>query len=175
MMNEVSPRPKRPARRSDPKVLSRFVEELAWFLSSYDDVDFKALADFATEQREIRNRSVHLASRVSKSDTTVMLVGILPSLFMDVALFPSNEDLVDFARYALGIDTPRWSKKSKNELIGHIVCHANLAPTSKVNRLLTALEGLVDEHGSVRKKVKDQRRLGLSWNEVIQNLVQDIK
>lgn len=160
-------------KRSDPKVIARFVEELSWLLSSYDDLDFSAIGKEFSQNQMIRNRSAHLVSRADRPQTTIMLVGVLPSLFIDSKLFPTNEDVVEFARAAMGIDIPRWSKKSKDELIGHIVCHANTAPVEMLDELVVALERILDEKSSARKLVENQRRSGLSWNAVIQQLVRN--
>lgn len=169
-MTEQDPKIRRRVRKSDDSTLTRFVEELGWLLDSYKDVDFSALPQFMERQRNLRNRSAHLKSLSKESDLASTLVGVLPSFFMDQRIFPSNVDLVEFAEDALGISTPRWQKKSKNELIGHIVCHANEAPFEKLDYLSRAIEDLVDDHGQ-RSKIEKQRKLGLSWNEVIQQLV----
>lgn len=173
-MNKVTTTPtKKPSKRSDPKVIARFVEELSWLLSSYDDLDFLAVGKEFSHSQMLRNRSAHLVSRADRPQTTIMLVGVLPSLFVDTKLFPTNEDVVEFARAAMGIDIPRWSKKSKDELIGHIVCHANTAPEEMLDALVMALERILDDKSSARKQVENQRRSGLSWNEVIQQLVRN--
>lgn len=162
---------RRRSKRNDEAALVRFVEELGWLLESYEDVDLSALPTFIRSQRELRNRTAHLRSLSNQSDLANTLVGVLPTFFMDRRLFPMNEDLVEFADQALGIDTPRWQKKSKNELIGHIVCHANQAPLHKLEQITNAIEGLVDEGSDDRRKIEKQRKSGLSWNEVIQGLV----
>jgi hypothetical protein len=169
-MNDQATKSRRRSKKTDEATLSRFVEELGWLLESYNDIDFSALPAFIQHQRSIRNRSAHLRSLSRESDLTATLVGVLPSFFMDQRVFPSNIDLVEFAEDALGIRTPRWQKKSKNELIGHIVCHANEAPQSKLESLSRAIEDLVDEGGR-RSQIEEQRKSGLSWNEVIQQLV----
>tara|TARA_R110000822_G_scaffold126885_2_gene262110 strand:- start:299 stop:820 length:522 start_codon:yes stop_codon:yes gene_type:complete len=172
-MSEVKPKTGRRIKRSDDATFIRFVEELGWLLESYGDVDFSALPNFIRQQQELRNRSTHLRSLSSQSDIASTLVGVLPSFFMDRKIFPSNVDLVEFAEQALGIETPRWQKKSKNELIGHIVCHANEAPPAKLRSLSKAIEDLVEDEGERRKNLERQRKSGRSWNEVIQDLVRN--
>lgn len=172
-MTEATSNGKRRTKRADEATLARFIEELGWLLETFDDVDFAALPKFVRHERDLRNRAVHLRSLSQQSDLTSTLVGVLPSFFMDRRMFPSNVDLVEFAEDALGISTPRWQKKSKNELIGHIVCHANEAPPRKLQQLSKAIEDLVEEEGERRIAIEKQRKQGLSWNEVIQNLVRD--
>jgi hypothetical protein len=172
MMSETrSTKPRRATRRSDPRVFGRFLEELSWLMSSYDDLDFEALRRFAVDSASLSRKSSTLVQQSDRSQTTIMLVGVLPSLFVDTRLFPSNEDIVEFGRSTMDIVIPRWEKKSKYELIGHIVCHADRAPVEKLAHLVAAIEGLVDDQSPARKRIQDQRRMGLSWNEVIQDLV----
>lgn len=171
--------PSRPARkiskRSEPRALLKFVEELSWLLSSYDDLDFRALGNLSVEfdrtQRATSNITNHSAQRLP---TAQLLVGTLPGLLRDDSLFPANEDIVEFAMLTLDISIPRWQKKSRYELIGHIVCNTDLADEMKLNNLLKVLDGLMSDKGEVRKNLADQRRSGLSWNEVIQRLLKTV-
>lgn len=167
---------KRPGKRSEPKTLFRFIEELSWLLSSYEDLDFRALGalseNLALSQRTVQNLRNHTLGR---PQTTQMLVGILPSLLIDEKLFPQNEDIIEFSGLALGITIPRWHKKSKFELIGHIVCSAEKADLRKLQQLVRILEDITDEKGETRKVMEAQRKSGLSWNEVIQRLLEAAK
>jgi hypothetical protein len=169
-MTEVrSTRFVRGTRRSDPRTMARFMEELSWLLDSYDGLDFKALSVLA-------NQLVSASSAKSRgrprSDDNFIFLGRLPSLFMDEELFAGNEDIVEFAKYALDIDIPRWHKKSKYELIGHVVCNANLLDNNKLKQLSSAIERLQDSKSPARSELYHQRKLGLSWNEVIQNMLE---
>lgn len=166
----VSSRTKRPPKRSDPKAMARFVEELSWLLSSYSDLDFRSLGQLSSElinSTRSRNFLVHSEGRPAVR----MLVGVLPNVLVDEQLFPTNEDIAEFAQSTLEMAIPRWSKKSRYELIGHVVCHTGQAPPWKLDALLTALDGIVDEKGTARALVQKQRKSGASWNEVIQTLI----
>lgn len=160
---------RRPTKRSDPRALRRFVEELSWLLTTFDDLDFRALSTLVSEGGLIKQPRGNTAK--SRKDETANLLGRLPSLFMDEALFPSNEDIVEFARHALEIDMPRWHKKSKYELIGNVVCNANLLDVGRLRQLISAVERLQDSKGDARDFVTSQRKMGLSWNEVIQSML----
>ena len=164
---------KRPMKRTDPKALSRFMEEFAWLLTSYDDLDFRALGALASELTSMSRSRVNLYNHSRRSDITQMLVGTLPSFLVDEDLFPTNEDIAEFALSILGISIPRWQKKSKYELIGHIVCNVNEASPRKISRLTDALEEILDERGETRKRIASERKSGRSWNEVIQKLTGD--
>lgn len=155
-------------RRSDPRTLRRFIEEMSWLLNSFEDIDFKALAALASEP-PINNSS--RSGSKNRSTETINFLGRLPALFMDETLFPSNEDIVEFANHALNIEIPRWHKKSKYELIGHVVCNANLLNAQRLSKLSTAVEKIQDEISVTRDLVQIQRKSGISWNEVIQNML----
>lgn len=150
--------------------MRRFVEELSWLLSSFDDLDYRALSNFATEMGPVKTPTP--SSARGRRNETIILLGRLPALFLDEDLFPSNEDIAEFANQALRIDIPRWHKKSKYELIGHVVCNANFLDSVHLNKLVSAVSNLQDsKSGQTRDIVQNQRKLGLSWNEVIQNMI----
>lgn len=168
MSEPKSSKQSRPLRRADPRTLRRFVEELSWLLSSFEDLDFKALSTVIEEsQLSSSTRSTAKARRTEN----IQLLGRLPALFMDDELFSGNEDIVEFAKHALGIEIPRWHKKSKYELIGHVVCNANLLNDRRLRQLGSAIEKLQDDRGQARHLIQNQRRSGLSWNEVIQTML----
>ena len=99
-------------KRTDPQELSRFVEELSWLLSSFEGIDYKALAGFSNEMKIFNSNSKKLGRKNLGERKTAILVGILPDFLMDIALFPSNEGIVEFADAALGLPINRWQKKS---------------------------------------------------------------
>ena len=165
-------RSKRNQKRSDPRTLARFVEELSWLLSSYEELDFKALGALSSSFATISRHS-GVVSRSSRSTTAQLLVGVLPSFFMDLELFPSNEDIVEFSQVALGIRLVRWQKKSKFELIGQIVCHTDKASPEHLSRVMAALEDALDDSGTARMRISRERKSGRSWNEVIQTMLKN--
>lgn len=170
MPDEQPTQRRKAARAPDSRKLFNFIEELSWLLSSYDGTDFKALANLSKEFQhavELRNSLAH-RSGAGGDDA---LVGVLPGLLVDERLFPSNEDIAEFASTLLSIDIPRWSKKSKYELIGHIVCHAHLAPPLRRRKLAEAMQSLVIDRDLVTKRIATDRKAGASWNEIIQSLV----
>ena len=162
--------PKRVPRRSDTRTLSRFMQELSWLLNSYSDLDFKALEALSRESSSTAPLPKRRIAKSDKRQNVETLVGVLPGLFVDERLFPSNVDIVEFAATALGINILRWQKKSKFELIGHIVCTANALDDGAVSSLVSALTKVTGKN-SARIQIENQRLQGLSWNEVIQNLI----
>ncbi|HMB09592.1 hypothetical protein [Saliniramus sp.] len=160
------------SKRNDPKALLRFLEEMSWLLSSYEDLDFRAIGNLAEQIDKASKVTSRLKNKsIDNASSARLLTGVLPALMKDENLFPNNEDIVEFSEIALGISIPRWRKKSKFELIGHVVCTAEQADPFRLQRILVALDGVIDNHKS-RQNLADQRASGLSWNEVIQGLLE---
>jgi hypothetical protein len=110
---------KRSSRRDVGRVL-RFLEELSWLLDTYNDLDFRALGDLRNTMVHLQPSSINRLERYVPHNPNIMyLVGTLPELFTDTTLFPSNEDIAEFATVALHVEIPRWHKKSKFELERH--------------------------------------------------------
>lgn len=166
-------RKRRPSKRADPRALSRFMEEFAWLMKSYDDLDFNALGQYSSELAMISRHGGSRFRRPVDSSITTMLVGNLPAFLVDDELFATNEDIAEFSVTILNIHIPRWQKKSKYELIGHIVCNVNEASPAKISRLLQALDEILDDRGEARTKIARDRKSGRGWNEVIQELTGD--
>ncbi|MEH6740923.1 MAG: hypothetical protein V7695_20610 [Sulfitobacter sp.] len=160
-------------KRSDPRELSRFVEELSWFLKSFDDLDYNALSNFSHEMNAMISSSQKLRENASIDGKTAVLVGVLPDFLMDNTLFPNIEGIVEFSAAALGLSIGRWQKKSRYEIIGQIVCHTNDASLERVNRLSDLIEEMLDNKTSVRKSIVRNREIGHSWSEVISSLYDD--
>lgn len=161
---------RRPTKRTDPRAMARFIEELSWLLTSYADLDFRALGQVGSEI--IHNtRQRNFLTHGDRNPSIRHLVGALPGVLVDERLFPSNEMIVEFAQETLEMTIPRWSKKSRYELIGHVVCNTDQAPPWKVESLVAALDRLIAAKGTARTKIEKQIRSGASWNEVIQGLI----
>lgn len=156
--------------RSDPKLAARFLEELSWLLKSYEGMDPRLLTEIADDFQFASRSARHLRGPV-RPKTVQLLVGVLPGLFTDEALFRSNEDIVEFSRHALGITIPRWHKKSKYELIGHVVCHTDQAPSARVERLVAVLGDMLENPDSARGRIEKERNSGATWNEVVRGLL----
>ena len=159
---------KKSGRKNDVAAGLRFIEELSWLLSSHSNLDFRVL-------QNIRNQIVHTPDLFQKfapkNPNIVYLVGTLPALFMNEKIFPANEDIAEFSELALGISIPRWQKKAKFELVGHIVCHAVNLDDQQVESLTIALNRLVDGDTYAIKLIQSRKKQGLNWNEAIQDLL----
>lgn len=159
-----------PKKRSDPRELSRFIEEFSWLLKSFEGLDYGALSDFSHEMEFFLANSQRLRNNGRDGRKTTVLVGILPNFLMDNSLFPSNEGIVEFSDAALGLPINRWQKKSRYEIIGQIVCHTNEASPKKVRILSELIEAMQDNKTNIRKAIEINRERGHSWSEVIGRL-----
>ncbi|MCA0849198.1 hypothetical protein [Salipiger thiooxidans] len=157
-------------KRSDPRELARFVEELSWLLKSFEDIDYNALSNFSHQAELFISNSEKFRPSSSVDQNSMVLVGILPNFLMDTKLFPVNEGIVEFAEAALGLPLRRWQKKSRYEIIGQIVCHANEASPEKIARLSEIIEEMHDNQTSIRNVIETNREQGRSWSEVIGRL-----
>jgi hypothetical protein len=155
----------------DNRKLFMFLEELSWLLSSYSDLNLK------TAVRDIRNRLFHefdaasaVGSYASPNPNKQFLVGVLPRVLNDEALFPTNEDISEFALSVMKVRIPRYHKKSKYELIGHIVCQTNELDERGLSKLVHALAVLTGGDEKVRKLIKQRKDQNFGWNAIIQEL-----
>lgn len=150
----------------------RFLEELSWVLSSNSHLDFKALPRLI---KDVLERSVikpqAVGGYVSSNPNKHFLVGVLPRLFIDENLFPSNDDIAEFARSVMHVEIPRFHKKSRYELIGHIVCQTNTLDDEKLRNLAKALDVLASRADAVKTVATKRKQGQFEWNEVLQSLV----
>jgi hypothetical protein len=148
-----------------------FLEELSWLLSSYSDINLTAGV------RNLRNRILHefdaaaaVGSYESPNPNKQFLVGVLPRVLNDEALFPTNEDIAEFANSVMKVRIPRYHKKSKYELIGHIVCQTNDLDEKGLSKLVHALSILTGGDEKVRRLIKQRKDQNFGWNAIIQEL-----
>ena len=98
------------------------------------------------------------------------LIGALPRLLLDRNLFPSNDDIVDFATSALNLDM-KVEKRARFEIIGKIVCETDALDEKQLTDLVRALEKLVGDEATIADMVERKRTGSFSWNETLQELL----
>ena len=149
--------------------LFNFIEEICWLLDSNKDINFKKVSNYLTE---VRNYKTH-ASLNNKTTDQYNLIGILPSLLKDEVIFHSNSQLVQFANEILALTIPRWEKKSRNEIIGLIVCEVEDANKERLNILTDWSRNILNNKSKVKEMQNKAKKEGnlFSWNETIQKLV----
>lgn len=119
----------------------------------------------------------HANSAVAKSYQSSdpnkrFLIGALPRLLLDRDLFPSNEDIVDFAAVALRLEMTRTvEKRARHEIIGKIVCETDTLDEQQLTDLVRALEQLVGNKDRLAVMIEKKKSGTFSWNETLQDLL----
>jgi hypothetical protein len=98
------------------------------------------------------------------------LIGALPRLLLDRNLFPSNDDIVDFATSALRLEM-KVEKRARFEIIGKIVCETDGLDEKQLTDLVRALERLVGDEATIADMVLRKKSGSFSWNETLQELL----
>lgn len=160
--------------KQEVKKLKRFLEEFSWLMDTYSKLDLKKASLFIDETMgdtsQVRKA---VGGYEAKNPNIKFLTGVLPSLLLDDSLFKTNDDIAEFASSVLRVEIPRHYKKSKFEIIGHIVCETNSLNENGLDNLVRALSLLVnDDRGKevIEKKKSDN---SFSWNEMIQTLTKE--
>lgn len=151
--------------------LINFVEELSWLVEKYDKNVFSELYNYIQEkQNQQSSKGGLLAKSKGVAYSREYLVGVLPSLFQDMELFPSRDDILDFAETVLMLKPSRAARRSRTEYIGWIVCEVAISEDNRLDYLVDAFEKLL--HNEKRlKEVKDSRKEpNFSWNDTISKL-----
>jgi len=175
-MSEERPPPRRrPPSKSekvrDPRTIAKFLEELSWVLNSYSNVDFRAISDFIHHRNGADGpRAGKLETYASTNPNIHFLVGVLPVIFSNERLFPSNEHIADFGSTALKLQISRWDKRSRYELIGLIVCETARLDDNRLTSLVKALHKIVADDPDAHNLIQGSTSRRVNWNEVIQRL-----
>lgn len=167
--------PKREVQNQEQLKVLRFVEELSWLLSSHSGIDFKALPRYLKPLLEpAADPSQSVGGYVSTNPNKHFLVGVLPRILVDSELFATNDDIAEFASSVMGVLIPRFHKKSRYELIGHIVCQTDALNDTKLRNLAKALDLLVSKGESMRQLILQRRKANFDWNDVVQSLANEV-
>ncbi len=147
-----------------------FFEEMCWLLDSNKDINFKNASKYLKNHR---NTLAHAISSDSRAADEYNLIGVLPSLLKDGEIFQSNSQLVQFANEVLELDIARWEKKSRNEIIGLIVCEVEDVNKERLDLLIKWTSNILNNKNVVKNLQNKAKSNGnmFSWNETIQKLV----
>jgi hypothetical protein len=167
--------PKEKVRHSKSKSIdmnkyNRFIEELAWLLASYSDLDWKNVSLYSKHASSELEASVAVGGYVSSNPNKHFMVGVLPRLFSDPKLFPTNEDIANFAMTVMNLKIPRFHKISKYEIIGHIVCQTDTLDDKELSKLVRALGKIAEGDETTRNLIKQRKEENFAWNYIIQEL-----
>lgn len=161
---------KRASNVRDAKKAERFVEELSWLLSSYGSLDLKAVTGVLEKHVGGAAATLAVGGYASANPNKQFLVGALPRVFMDESLFPTNEDIAQFAASVMQLRIPRYGKKSKYEIIGHVVCETDKLDDRKLAKLVRALAALSDGDDQTKHLIRQRKEQQFEWNAIIQEL-----
>lgn len=148
-----------------------FIEELAWLLENYKGIK---LEESIIRIKEIINNGegsiLDNNIEIVKSKNTRSLVGIFPELFQNRALFPTNQSIIEFSNEVLHTKINPSKNRSKTEIIGEIVCTTYNLTAIEIDRVVNALNKMVDNENIVKSVKEMKNRATFSWNEIIQKL-----
>lgn len=141
-----------------------FMQELSWITENYKDITIKDIY----RQLQDSNDNGMPAGKL-KADTKY-LVGVLPTIFQDIELFPKKEDILDFAKQELGIELNIQARRSKIEYIGSILCKVSNENTGKLEQLVETLDMLLNNESKMAELKRHRQEPNFSWNETIAKL-----
>jgi chemotaxis protein histidine kinase CheA len=149
------------------------IEDLLYSLRSQKvSILEDALEVLANSTNSIQTKSQLSRQYESEDPNKHFLIGVLPRLFQDKALFPLNDDIVEFSGTILGVIISRSSRKrSRYEIIGNVICEVDILDELKLTRLVQALEKLVGNKDNLKKAIERKKMGDFSWNETIQDLL----
>ncbi|TOB02126.1 hypothetical protein CGK13_23925, partial [Vibrio parahaemolyticus] len=106
----------------------------------------------------------------SKNPNKHFLVGALPALFLDTDLFKRNQDIADFSKTVLGIELTRFSRSSRADVIGRVICATVDLDDEGLNVLVKALAVLAGNKEKTKQILRDRDGNDFNWNAVINEL-----
>lgn len=150
-----------------------FFEELCWLLDANKEMNFK---NALKALKQWRNIAIHGECINQNANISYELIGILPSLLKDKELFPNNAQLAQFSEEVLLLSIPRWDKKSRNEIIGLIICEVEDANKQRLNQLSQWVGNIMNHKTQVKDMQVAAVKKGnfFSWNEAIQKLTGEL-
>jgi len=171
-MSDLATKRTAASKNRDIQRVRSFLEELGWLVTSYSNVDLKLAADLLIERSGPGHSAASAAvgDYASSNPNKHFLVGALPRVLTDETLFPTNEDIAQFARSVMDLAILRYEKKSKYEIIGHIVCETDRLDDRKLAKLVSALAMLTEGDDGTRSLIRQRKAQNFGWNEIIQEL-----
>ncbi len=149
--------------------LINFFEELGWLIDSNKELNFKNASKLFKISRNVIIRD---SESNNKINLTYSLIGVLPSLLKDEEIFQNNYQLVQFAEEVLSLNITRWGKRSRNEIIGLIICEVEDVNKARLDLLIKWADGIIKNKNRVKVLQSNAKNSGhlFSWNETIQKL-----
>lgn len=153
------------------KQLVNFLEEFSWISKKFSRSNFIDVIEQAYDKgRDLNEININ----PKKDDMKGFLVGYLPRILLDKELFLKNKDIDDFAR-TLGIEISRPEKRSREEMIGIIVCDVHDKSISELEKAYSVIDSM-SSNPLILNKIKEKKTLSNSqneaydWNDVIKDI-----
>jgi hypothetical protein len=146
-----------------------FIEDLCWLLDSKRNMNFSDVAKIVDDMK--KEEQIYKKENVNQLSEDI--IGILPRLLVDTTLFGSNRMLNQFADEILGIEIKNWEKRSRNEMIGVIICEIQGSESKKRGVSLYLLENILEKKEEISKlqKKNEAEKNPFRWNDVIHQIV----
>lgn len=148
-----------------------FLEDLCWLLESKKNLDFSEVVKTIKEMRNENKININVKTEATKLEEDI--IGILPKILVDTTLFQTNKSLSQFADEVLNIQIKNWEKRSRNEMIGVIICQIQDSNTKLKGVSSYLLENIYqnrDEFVNIQKN-KGSENNPFSWNDAIHEIV----
>lgn len=148
-----------------------FLEDLCWLLDSGKKNDYKQIAKLLSNIK--LTSSNPLASQLGQEPDE--LIGILPRLLTDKTLFNTNGTLAEFSSDVLGIQILNWHKRSRNEMIGVIICQVQEDDNVRKGISSFLLSNILKNKEKINnfRKETEQTSNKFMWNDAIQRIIGD--
>ncbi|HDO7049127.1 TPA: hypothetical protein U5G33_005289 [Klebsiella pneumoniae] len=152
----------------DVKQLISFLEEFSWISKKFSKHNFiDVIEDIASDS--LTERSVS-----SKDEMKGFLAGYLPKILLDKDLFLKNKDIDDFAK-SLGVTILRPEKRSREEMIGIIVCDIHEKTSIELEKAYNVVNTMSNDP-VILNKIKERKvrstfnNEAYDWNNVIKEI-----
>ncbi|OUO76953.1 hypothetical protein B5F53_15375 [Blautia sp. An249] len=143
-----------------------FIEDLCWLLDSQKNTNYSEVLKTISDLKEQSVKAIE--------PSTDDLIGILPQLLTDKALFTTNKSLAQFSDEILGIEILNWHKRSRYEMIGVIICKVQESPTIATGISKYVLTNIMLNKEQIREYQKEIEKSNnqFLWNEAIHKIVE---
>lgn len=146
-----------------------FLEDLCWLLDSGKNNNYGELIKIISDMRKSKENTISTQLGQEPDE----LVGILPRLLTDKSLFDTNSSLAKFSAEVLGIEILNWHKRSRNEMIGVIICKVQESEEIRngiSSYVLTNILQNKEKIKKIQKETEDSHNQFL-WNDAIHKIV----
>ena len=146
-----------------------FLEDLCWLLDSGKNNNYSELIKIISNIKKGSENT--LSTQLGQEPDE--LIGILPRLLTDKSLFDTNSALAQFSFEVLGIEILNWHKRSRNEMIGVIICKVQESEDVRNGISAYVLTNILrnkDQIKRIQKETKDSNNQFL-WNDAIHKIV----